>query len=358
MPVAVAARAWEAVGTPTPVTWFPTAHETVAVSDPAPGRIAPAGQIELTFSQPVSDVLGSSAHPQVTPAVDGTWHKLDSHRIAFAPSGNGLALGTSLTVTLPRTVAVVGPSGTLTRTNTLTYSVPVGSILRVQQILAQKGYLPVEWTPTDKPVAHTAAAQAKAAIDPPSGHFTWRFHHTPSELKDQWTPGQLNEITRGAIMAYQDSRGLGVDAIAGPAVWKSLLSDAVSGAGKSPMNGYNYVFVHKRTPQRMRLWHNGHVIVSSPGNTGVPKAPTQNGTFPVFEHLRSTTMSGTNPDGTRYHDPGVKWVSYFNGGDALHAFPRASFGTPQSLGCVELPEAAAKEVWPYTPIGTLVTIEN
>jgi lipoprotein-anchoring transpeptidase ErfK/SrfK len=54
----------------------------------------------------------------------------------------------------------------------------------------------------------------------------------------------------------------------------------------------------------------------------------------------------------------VKWVSYFNGGDALHAFPRASFGTPQSLGCVELPEASAKKVWPYTPIGTLVTIEN
>ena len=52
-------------------------------------------------------------------------------------------------------------------------------------------------------------------------------------------------------------------------------------------------------------------------------------------------MSGTNPDGSHYNDPGIKWVSYFNGGDALHAFDRASFGTPQSLGCVELPLAAA-----------------
>ena len=42
----------------------------------------------------------------------------------------------------------------------------------------------------------------------------------------------------------------------------------------------------------------------------------------------------------------------------LHAFNRASFGTPQSLGCVELPLAAARKVWPYTPIGTLVTVEN
>ena len=45
-------------------------------------------------------------------------------------------------------------------------------------------------------------------------------------------------------------------------------------------------------------------------------------------------------------------------GVALHAFNRASFGTPQSLGCVELPEASAKRVWPYTPIGTLVAIEH
>jgi lipoprotein-anchoring transpeptidase ErfK/SrfK len=89
----------------------------------------------------------------------------------------------------------------------------------------------------------------------------------------------------------------------------------------------------------------------------VPSAPTQSGTFPVFEHIPSGTMSGTDPDGTHYHDPGVLWISYFNGGDALHAFPRASYGTPQSLGCVELPLAAAAKVWPYTPVGTLVTIE-
>ena len=77
-----------------------------------------------------------------------------------------------------------------------------------------------------------------------------------------------------------------------------------------------------------------------------------------FEHIPIGTMSGTNPDGTHYNDPGIRWISYFHGGDALHAFPRASFGTPQSLGCVELPLAAAGEIWPYTPIGTLVTIES
>ena len=69
-------------------------------------------------------------------------------------------------------------------------------------------------------------------------------------------------------------------------------------------------------------------------------------------------MSGTNPDGSKYSDPGIRYISYFHGGDAIHAFTRGSYGTPQSLGCVELPLAAAAKVWPYTPIGTLVTIEN
>ena len=69
-----------------------------------------------------------------------------------------------------------------------------------------------------------------------------------------------------------------------------------------------------------------------------------------------TTMSGENPDGSKYNDPGIMWVSYFNGGDALHQFDRASYGSPQSLGCVEMPGEEAEAIWPYTPIGTPVTI--
>jgi len=157
-------------------------------------------------------------------------------------------------------------------------------------------------------------------------------------------------------MMFEDTHDLTVDGLAGPRVWAALIADRR--AGKRRTVGYSYVFVHRNVPQSLNLWHNGHVILTSPGNTGVPSAPTQLGTFPVFEHLLSGTMSGTNPDGSHYNDPGIRYISYFNGGDALHAFNRASFGTPQSLGCVELPLAAAAKVWPYTPIGTLVTIEN
>ncbi len=117
------------------------------------------------------------------------------------------------------------------------------------------------------------------------------------------------------------------------------------------------MYVHREVPEAMTLWHAGRTIISAPANTGISGAETALGTFPVFEHLPETTMSGTNPDGSHYKDPGIKWVSYFNGGDALHNFNRSSFGSPQSLGCVELPLAASAEIFPYTPIGTLVTIE-
>ena len=93
-----------------------------------------------------------------------------------------------------------------------------------------------------------------------------------------------------------------------------------------------------------------------PVNTGIPPAPTAQGMFAVFEHAPSVTMSGTNPDGSHYSDPGVPYVSYFNGGDALHGFLRASYGSAQSLGCVEMPYSEAAAVYPYTPIGTLVDV--
>ena len=68
-------------------------------------------------------------------------------------------------------------------------------------------------------------------------------------------------------------------------------------------------------------------------------------------------MSGTNPDGSHYDDPGVPWVNYFNGGDAVHGFIRPGYGYPQSLGCVELPISTAQSVFGMLQLGDLVIVE-
>ncbi len=355
--VRVAARAWERLGPPVRVTWFPPAAGPVVLASPGPGaELRPMTPLRLTFSVPVARALGS-ARPTLSPRVPGRWEEADDHTLVFHPSGFGAPFDGEVHVGLTRALAVAAIGKPAAKaTSSIRWPVAPAAFLRLQQLLAEQGYLPVRWQPAAPEVGRTAVAETTAAVDPPGGHFSWRYPNTPSELERLWTVGKPNTITRGAVMMFQDEHHLAVDGIAGKQVWRAILADAV--AGKHRTAGYSYVYVHRNVPQLLTLWHNGRVVLTSPGNTGVPAAPTTLGTFPVFEHIPVGRMSGTNPDGSHYDDPGIRWISYFHGGEALHAFNRASFGTPQSLGCVELPLASAAKVWPYTPIGTLVTIED
>ena len=140
-------------------------------------------------------------------------------------------------------------------------------------------------------------------------------------------------------------------------MWTALINDVIN--NKADATPYVYVLVNKVVPQNLTLWNNGVAqYVGIPVNTGAPGADTTDGTYAVFEHVRYSDMKGTNTDGSTYNDPNVPYASYFNGGDALHGFIRASYGTPQSNGCVEMSYADAALVWPLTPIGTLVTVEG
>ncbi|HEX2702858.1 MAG TPA: L,D-transpeptidase family protein [Solirubrobacteraceae bacterium] len=355
--VSAAARSWERLGTPSYVTWFPPSSTPVVVARPATGAaLLPTAAIHLTFSRPVADVLGS-AMPRLLPHAAGSWHEPDSHTLVFTPSGTGFPLASTVQVELPGDVVVSQPPTGITQpTKVIDYAVAGGSTLRLQQLLAELGYLPVDWNPTGGPVAATAQAEVAAAVKPPAGTFSWRYSNTPSSLEALWRPGVSNTITKGAVMMFENEHRLAVDGIAGPEVWQALLHAVIAGQRRTAR--YSYVYVHALVPESLTLWSGGHVVLRSPGNTGIPESPTQHGTFAVYEHIPVGTMRGTNPDGSHYDDPGIRYISYFNGGDAIHEFPRGSYGTPQSLGCVELPLAAAAKAWPYTPIGTLVTVES
>ncbi len=364
--VAAAPRAWERLPAPRTVTWFPSSGEPVAVASPAPGSsLKPLSPLRVTFWKPVASL--GSARPAFTTPVDGRWRRADGHTLVFRPSGTGYGLGANVTLTLPAGTTLVGggdsaaadasatdPAGTGAAASA-TWTVPPGSTLRLHELLAQLGYLPLRWRQTSgRPVARSDGAQLAAAVDPPRGRFAWRWS-LPGQLTSQWSPDQASAITRGALMAFQSDRGLTVDGLPGPDVWSALF--AAVRDHRVNRSGYSYVLVHRDSgTQTATLIHDGKTIISTPANTGVSAAPTDLGTFPVYLRYDVTTMSGTNPDGSRYSDPGIRWVSYFNGGDALHAFDRASYGTPQSVGCVEMPEAAAAKIYPYTPIGTLVQI--
>jgi hypothetical protein len=344
--VAAAPRAWESAKA-AGVSWFPAGAAASAIANPAPGStIKTNTPITITFNKPVAQALGGHM-PPVSPATTGSWHQISSHAIQFRPAGYGYGLDANVSVGLPSGVNLTGAAAGAAK-----WTVPGGSTLRLQQLLAELGYLPLSFKDS---VAKSPIAQENAAIKPPSGKFDWRWANTPSELKSFWSPGASGVMTQGALMAFENDHDMTADGVAGPAVWKQLINDL--DAGKSSTFGYTFVMVDKESsPEGLQLWHNGKIAVTAPVNTGVAAAPTASGTYPVFEHLPVTTMTGTNPDGSHYSDPGIQWVSYFNGGDALHAFTRAQYGFPQSDGCVEMPLSNAAAVYPYTPIGTLVDV--
>jgi hypothetical protein len=352
MEVAAAPRTWERLPAPLLVSWFPTGAQASAVVSPQPGTpISPATPISVTFSRPISAVLGR-ALPRLQPAAAGRWQTLDSHTIVFRPAGYGFGLDTPVALVLPRTVTLIGGQ-VAGAASVASWTVPPGSNLRAQQLLAQLGYLPLDFTAAS-PVAATPAAQERAAVDPPAGSFTWRYPNIPGALAGLWQPGAPNTVMRGAVMAFENAHELETDGVVGPAVWRGLIGAGL--AGQRSTASYTFVMVSEAS-ESLALWNDGSIRLTTSVNTGIASAPTELGTFPVYEHIASGTMSGTNPDGSHYEDPGIPWISYFNGGDALHGFERAQYGFPQSLGCVEMPPATAGEVWPYTPIGTLVHVD-
>jgi lipoprotein-anchoring transpeptidase ErfK/SrfK len=204
----------------------------------------------------------------------------------------------------------------------------------------------------------TLAATTPTVLDPTklqSGRYVWRFRLLENTLRPLWHVGTNNVVLQGALMNFQLTHNLDTTGTMNSSTWHELVSAAVK-SQVDPL-AYNYVYVRQTLPELLKLYVNGKIKYATYVNTGVSAAPTQSGTYPVYERFLTTTMSGVEPDGTPYSDPGIPWVSYFHGGDALHGFIRSAYGYPQSLGCVEMPFAHAEVLFPHTPIGTLVTIQ-
>jgi peptidoglycan hydrolase-like protein with peptidoglycan-binding domain len=322
---------------------------TVVSSTPATGATdVPSNRVvTVRLSLPVSSASGM---PTFDPPVSGTWTRSGPKSLSFEATAPFIPNSTE-TLVIPAGAA--GPHSSsgrdLTAPVTITFSVAQASTERLQQMLALLGYLPLSFSPTGPPSAPRDAVTAQP------GAFAWKWPSLPSSLTSLWQEGYENVITKGAVMNFENQNGLTVDGLAGPKVWSALLADMA--ANKMNADPYTYVFVSKVLPESLTLYDNGApALVNIQVNTGAPGADTADGTFPVFEHVTSSRMQGTNPDGTKYDDPDVPWASYFNGGDALHGFVRATYGFPQSNGCVEMRIADAAKVWPLSPIGTLVTV--
>ena len=318
---------------------------------PAPSSTAapPNGPFQLTFNQPVK----VSAMSQLQTSVTGTWHSVGPDTTEFVPAQT-LLPDTTVTIKSPSSlgaVQIAANGATLVKPIDLSWTSQGGSILRLQQVLALLGYLPLRWTPQ---ASQTSLSPVRQLYSPVSGTFSPRYPNAPASLQSSFQPGVDNRMTQGAMVAFERSNGMPAYTSIRPQLWPTLLNAEASGLSNT--KGYSYTTVSTTLPETITIWHDGSIVLHTLVNTGLPQTPTPTGTFFVYMRYPTQTMRGTNINGSYYVDHGVKWVNYIDGSVAIHGFIRASYGFPQSLGCIELPVSQAAIAWKWLHYGSLVSI--
>jgi peptidoglycan hydrolase-like protein with peptidoglycan-binding domain len=330
-----------------------------------------------------------SPRPTLSPAVAGAWSTHGDSEL-FTPAST-LDPCASYTLTIPAASTAVAHSP-LAKQRTLALSVQCPSVKGLQQTLARLGYLPYDaHSPSrarafeaEVADAQNAGGAANAATvgetsDTARGAYrqmsasSYSSAHVDRRVAaiDAFDPspeapdahvsdappleyGQIDETTKGALMVFQSEHEIEATGTPEAATWKALLR-AAEKHERNP-SPYTFVTVTESLPETLEVHRDDRVVFSTPANTGVPGAETAQGIFPIYSRFVSTTMTGTDVDGTKYTVPDVPWVNYFNGGDAVHGYPRASYGFPQSNGCVELPIEAAAQVYPMLKLGDIVEV--
>ncbi len=389
----------------------------VVATSPAPGAagVAPTTKVVLALSRPIAPGVPP---PRLTPAVAGAWSACGHDELCFTPSVP-FPLGTTETVDVPLAAqrarsrslarqdadrhgarsATAGLASTaaatsatkVTRRFELHFSTATASVGLAQVLLAQLRYLPLELPSGLTPVvsshpsppgssqlpagtASSAGAGSEAASSArgsapvsqratdadPALALTWRYDDLAPSVQALWQPGVDNTMTKGAIVQFERVHGL-EDGSYPPyattltaALWQDLVTSAMAGA--TDPHPYTVAEVSEAQPERLTLWSDGADELTTLVNTGVPGGATPTGAFFVYLRYVSHTMHGYTVTGKPYVYPNVPDVNYFSGNFAIHGFPRAAYGFPQSQGCVEVPLAEAPLIYRDLDYGSLVVI--
>ncbi len=294
----------------------------------------------------------TTPRPLLEPHVNGTWTTVGDLEVFTAAST--LLPCQTYTITIPADTIATGHSRLGVR-RTITLPVSCGTVRGLQVALARLDYLPYHLHPYVGPAQHRGREPrqeaAMEAFDPPRGRLVAQYPDAPPVAYGDGA----DPATIGALEIFQEDHDIPVAGAPNTRTWESLLA-AETDDRRDPQP-YTWVTVTETLPETLEVHQGSRIALSSPANTGVPGAPTAQGIFPIYERFVSTTMTGTNPDGSHYSDPGVPWVNYFNGGDAVHGFDRPGYGYPQSDGCVELPPSTAEVVFGMLRIGDIVWVQ-
>jgi peptidoglycan hydrolase-like protein with peptidoglycan-binding domain len=288
--------------------------------------------------------------PVLTPHTAGTWSDLGHYEV-FHPVST-LKPCATYTMSIPAATAAARHRK-LGKSRTISFPVSCPGITAVQEALARLNYLPYSlhgFVGASSVAPLTRKQAAQRAYHLPHGVLRANVHAAPP-----LTMGTVDPTTTGALEVFEDEHGLALGTVPTQRLWTALLADETL-AARNPQP-YTWVTVTETIPETLQVHENNRIALTSPTNTGVPGATTQQGIFPIYVRYVATTMIGTNVNGSHYDDPGVPWVNYFNGGDAVHGYIRPTYGVPQSNGCVELPIPTAQKVYGMLALGDVVIVE-
>ena len=138
-----------------------------------------ASPIRVQFSAPLA---ASSPMPTLSPWIAGNW-TVQGDSAVFTPTV-GYFENTRVTVKIPGGLAGVmsaagakaGNGGTLGSNLSQSFTTGSFSTMRLQQLFAQLGYLPMTWTPKSASTISPTNARAElaAAYSAPAGTFSWQ----------------------------------------------------------------------------------------------------------------------------------------------------------------------------------------
>ena len=122
------------------------------------------------------------------------------------------------------------------------------------------------------------------------------------------------------------------------------------GAAPAPVAG-RWIDINL-SAQRLTAYQGRTAIFSTLISSGVAGRRTPTGRFAVRTKIPSQRMVGPG-----YNLPGVPWVMYFAGANAIHGtYWHNNFGRPMSHGCVNMRIPDAQWLYNWASIGTPVVV--
>jgi lipoprotein-anchoring transpeptidase ErfK/SrfK len=278
--------------------------------------------------------------------------------------------------------------------NALTLELPAGqAINKIHSIISQ----PVTVTVGDNPAITVNSATINSWIQVAENNTktedlievdTTTLSNSINQLVNQYVVAPVNSVvadeagtpvtilpgTNGAQLASPNALASQISSgaknlLSGKGLqFSALLVPAPSQV--SPLASFGKLLDVNVTTKRMYAFDNGQLANTFLVTAGAPATPTPIGEFHIWEKLPVQNMSGYNPNGTKYYQPNVPWINYFDhSGDAVHGNywrPANYFGNINSShGCVGLqitPQIASADglvspaewVYEWAPIGTTV----